>query len=310
MDLTLPLGASGLTLADIGLRLYSGAVRQTLPAGVALTPLTGDAVDYVLSGLPDTGDNLIVTGEYPAGIGFELHWNERSPVPPRAIVPVRTGGLDLAGLGVSVARDGISVTAGITATELGTVEEAGDYAVAGWPTTARAAAQESWTVRARMGGTYYARTWTVPRFGYASVDDFLAKFNGANSLRLSTGYMPAPNLTDAEVRAIVQDALDAATARMNAALSNARYAVPVLVESIADPAEAIQVAAALRSICIDGAAAQLAIGLSDIPATLTAAEARFNLWARSLIGVLVFDDFGNLVRRGQTASLPGLARVA
>lgn len=156
MDLDLPIGTAGLALGDIGLRLYTGAVRLTLPEGIALTA-ADTTVDYVLSGLPSVpGVEYTATYEFPEGVGFSRTWvgGGLSRVTPEVvIIPLRAANQTIP---VVALRNGTGSGVTLAVVELGTGLEPGDYAVSAWPA---ALPGERWVLVWEIEGIRYYRDW-------------------------------------------------------------------------------------------------------------------------------------------------------
>lgn len=156
MELDLPIGTAGLSLGDIGLRLYGGAVRLTLPGSVALTA-ADTGVDYVLSGLPSVaGVEYTVTYEFPEGVGFSRTWAGGGfprVTPGAVIIPLRLAAQTIP---VNALRNGTTSGVTLTVIELGSGMEPGDYAVTGWPA---ALPGERWVLVWEIDGIRYYRDW-------------------------------------------------------------------------------------------------------------------------------------------------------
>lgn len=167
MDLDLSLGSAGVVLSDIAPRLYFGAdcERVSIGAEVQLDPVTGDSVNYVLSGLPDNDhDHYQITYEFPEGVWSRESWGGSLLSPPESIIiPIRDSGLVAEDLGLTLLHNGVIASDTLSVVELGTVSEPGDYRVSGWSITTPG----RWMLRWSYGGLYWTEKWTVP----ASIDE-------------------------------------------------------------------------------------------------------------------------------------------
>ena len=157
MDLYLSLGDAGLSLADIGPRLYRGIVRVDLPDAVTLAAIGAEG-DYEIRNLPEEpGVPYWFTCEYPEGVGIAETWGlSVEATLPAVILPVREAGLVAADFGLLLLRDGAADPAVLRVADLGTVDEPGDYAVSGWRNRQDG---ERWALRWELAGVRFLRSW-------------------------------------------------------------------------------------------------------------------------------------------------------
>jgi hypothetical protein len=152
VNVDLTIGTGALSLDDIAPRLYQGTQRASL-AGATLLPSPDDSTLYKLTAAADDpGSFFHLTYEYPEGVWFSDWWGPGNP--PAVIVPVRENGLDLAGLGAKLFRDGADVSGLLRILPMGSVSEPGDYGLYGWPSTS-----ERWLLRWEVDGIIYRRSW-------------------------------------------------------------------------------------------------------------------------------------------------------
>lgn len=159
MTFDLPLGAAGLTLDAINLRLYAGKVRLSVPGGVALVA-ADTTVDYSLTGLPDEpGVFYAATLEAPSGVYHSRTWVggglPAPPTPPLVIIPFREDG---GAITTALLKDGATAGTAVTLEDLGTPEAPGDFAAYGWPT---ALPGERWMLRWQIGNIFFERDWRL-----------------------------------------------------------------------------------------------------------------------------------------------------
>lgn len=156
MDFDLSLGATGVRLADIDLRLYAGLVSVGVPVGVTLTAAS-TGIDYVLSGMPEGEIFNTFTYVYPPGVGFYQLWvgQDVRPIPAFIIIPLRVGG-QANSIDVALFLNGNLSTVPLTIVEVGSP---GDYAVYGWPVPQPG---ERWLLRWTINSVHYRRNWSIP----------------------------------------------------------------------------------------------------------------------------------------------------
>lgn len=155
-------GTPGLVLADFGFRFYrNGASDLATPTTLTLTDLLNG--DYLVGALPDVrGAVYTLTWEYPPGAGAAHYYPDQSvdpsAIPSNVVLPIRDTGLTTSDIDLTLYLDGVETADVLALTELNT--GAGDYLVAGWPTTTPTAG--TYTLVWRYGGLSYSFTWTVP----------------------------------------------------------------------------------------------------------------------------------------------------
>lgn len=157
MNFVLPLGTTGLVKADLGLRLYLAAVRQSSAEAAITVTEVGSSGDYSVGGLPDGAatSRYALTYEYPAGVGGSFYWPTQTGAPAQLVIPVRETGLVAADLGLALYQDGVARPDALAAAEL--ESGGGDYAVSGWPLSETG----SWVLRWSRAGISFSCGWTA-----------------------------------------------------------------------------------------------------------------------------------------------------
>lgn len=162
MQRILALGTSGLTKADLSLRLYTDATRSSTLEDAIVVDEEGTSGDYALT-LPSDRGFYSLTHEYPTGVTGTLRfggYDVPSLIPQYIVIGHRTTGLVLADIDAAVYLNGVLRADVLALAEL--VTGLGDYALSGWPTTRDNAYAGTWTVRYSIGGLTYSVSWQVP----------------------------------------------------------------------------------------------------------------------------------------------------
>ncbi|MEM7048905.1 MAG: hypothetical protein AAF604_04560 [Acidobacteriota bacterium] len=155
-DLYLPIRETGLTLEDVGVRLYRDGVALS-GAEVASLMLVQVEADggYRLSGLPTPGAAswAQVTFEYPAGVGQGDIWQRGLGSPSALVIPIRASGLASDAFDLRLFANGVRQAVDLTVVES---PGGGDYVVSGWPTGVLG---EQWELAWTYGGISGAVGW-------------------------------------------------------------------------------------------------------------------------------------------------------
>lgn len=115
-------------------------------------------------------------------------------------------------------------------------------------------------------------------------------------------YLPPPETGE---NALIQQALDVASAEMDGAFQAGDYAVPVDVVTAPLAAERAEL---LRRHCMSLALDTLRLSLDGMPENLQAQVAASRRWLRDVRGLQGMRPDGNYGRVVSFADLPGLAR--
>lgn len=191
------VGTSGLTKADLSVRLYQGSTRLTTEeSGITVTEI-GSSGDYLVGGLPDPRNGVFhaVTYEY-AGVGAAYRWTgPAGGVPSHVVIPAREAGLSAGDFDLALYKDGSAQADVLTVTEIGGV---GDYSVTSWPTDEPG----DWVLRWARHGVVFAVGWLAT--------DSVA--GGSRYLEILARQRPFPFDVDANARVMFSCNYDALAA--------------------------------------------------------------------------------------------------
>lgn len=148
----LPLGTSGVSKGDLGLRLYLNG-SQVADPGITVAE-TASPGRYLVDSLPEgaAGNYYTLTWSYAGISGSYVYPNYSGAGPTNVVIPNRTTGLGSGDLNLQLFKNGSPNAASLTVTEL--VGGGGDYLVSGWPDE-----DGAWVLAWSYSGFHWSTGW-------------------------------------------------------------------------------------------------------------------------------------------------------